>query len=570
MLTAAHSSSDKAANRTARANLKLLWMTKPEMREVIKARIVGDLTDWKTVFEGFKFWANHFCFTHNEHKPPKERVQPLMLWDLQEEIAAVQIENICRAIFDDNYEWNAYGEKARMMAWTFLNLLIDQYFWQFHGISTVITSKTLDDVDTQGDMNTPFEKLRFQIELQFKQAPWLFPAAFNILDKEHYKTCLISTPGGGGQMAGLQPRGKAMRQARALIWEGDEFPHTDHDDELWDAACGTVRVRKVGGTPNRDRGESCKAYKLRYNREGEQCHVFELPWWRHPERAIGLQKLADGTYTSPWWEAKKAKNAKHVLATEYLMDWNAAMGAQALYAFTLESCVPGLQPDPLGTAIYRSWDPGKCYGICWAQRDRYGRLLLLRELIMNEEDAPEGKTLMNAIAERAIALTSIHFKGWDIIDVGDPYASRTQVSFQEKTEYEMLYGNHKIRVHSAYMYAISSDERRKKRIEILNDLMGKPCVDNTGRTTPSFLLDPRACPISYEAIRQGYRWKISKETGKPTDEIVKNHPFNEAIDTIGMVGVKLFDAKRNNNGSGNGPRRRSQSSTGRRRSGRAS
>lgn len=557
-------------NRTARARLKVLWMTRPDLRPAIQARCAGDPTDLQSLKDGFKFWANHFCFTHNEHKPPRERVQPLLLWELQEEISDVIIENVFKASEDDNFEWNAYGDKARMMAWTFLNLLLIQWLWQFHGISTVITSKTLEDVDSQSDMNTPFQKLRFQIELQYKQAPWLFPDSFDINNNEQYKTGLIACANGGSQIAGLSPKGKAMRQARALIWFGDEFPHTDTDLELWDAACGTVKVRIVGGTPNIQRGRNCKAYKLRYNKEGEQCHVFELPWWRHPERAVGLTRKPDGTYTSPWWEAQCANKSKQVVAAEYLMDWNVAMGATALYAFRETSCVMGLKPDPFGGPIYRSWDPGKSYGVCWAQRDRWGNLRLLRELLLTEDDVTDqGKTLLAAIAERALGLTDRYFPDFDIIDVGDPYASRTQTSFQEKTEYEMLYANHKIRVQSAYMYSIPSKERRKKRIEILNDLMGKDTTQESGKRTPAFLIDPKVCPVTYEAIKQEYRWKIDKETGDKTDEIVKAHPFTEAIDTVGMIAVKLFDSKRNTTDNGGSrARTKPKRSTGWRRTGR--
>jgi hypothetical protein len=526
--------------RQQRAALKLLWMTSPETREQIRLRCAGDQSDIKSMVSGFIFWANHFCFAHNEFKPPRERILPVELWELQEEIAEVAIENIMRCALDPNEEWNAYGDKGRMMAWTFLWLLIIQWFWQFHGISTVITSKTLDDVDRIGDMNTPFEKLRWQIELQFKQAPWLFPVGFDINNEKCFKQLLIANPGARAQIAGLAPSGKAMRQARALIAFMDELPHTDTDYELYDAACGTVKVRIGGGTPNIQRGKNCKAYKLRYNIDNENAHIFAMDWWRNPERAIGLYRKPDGSLSSPWFDGQCQKKSKQAIAAEFLMDWNIAMGAQVLYMFREESRVFNLQPDPGGGPIFCSWDPGKCYGVKWGQEDRYGRLLDLYELVLTEEDVQEaGKTLLRAVAERVIKINNVKFKGHQIIHVGDPYGSRTQVSFQTETEYEMLFKQFGIRVISAYMYAIAAEERKKKRHEVLGDLMGTDIILPDGKVTPRYLLNA-SCTKTYEAIKTGYRWAVDPKTKEKTDKIVKSHPDTEMIDTIGMIAVKVF------------------------------
>jgi len=552
---------DATANRTARAALKILWMANPEVREQIRLRCKGDINDPKSVVSGFIFWANHFAFAHNEFKPPRERVMPVVLWEMQEEIAEVAITNILRCAMEPNEEWNAYGDKGRMTAWTFLWMLILQYLWQFHEISSVITSKTEDDVDRIGDMNTPFEKLRWQIELMFKQAPWMFPQGFDIGDESCMKQKLIASPGGRGQIAGLAPRGKAMRQARALIAFMDELPHTDTDFELYDAACGTVKVRIGGGTPNRDRGKNCKAYKLRYNVDKENAHIFHMDWWRVPERAIGLYRKPDGTLSSPWFDGQTRNKSKQAIATEFLMDWNVAMGATVLYMYREESHRLGLGPDPGGSPIYCCWDPGKCYGVKWGQLDRYGRLLDLDELVLTEDDVEEaGKTLLRAVAERVIQINGgSRYRGFDIIHLGDPYGSRTQVSFQTETEYEMLFKQFGIRVLSAYMYAIKAEERKKRRHEILGDLMGTDVILPDGSVTPKYLIDRQRCTATYEAIKTGYRWAIDKKTGEKTDFIVKSHPDTEMIDTIGMIAVKLFDSVQHNSNygggySGGGPR----------------
>jgi hypothetical protein len=510
----------------------MLWLSDPSVRESLKSRAAND----------FVWWANHFAFAHNEHERASERVRPVYLWPIQVQIAEEIIKNVFRCNEGRDERWNAYGDKARFMGWTFLTLLIYQWLWQYHGISTILTSKTIEDVDTQGNMNTPFEKLRWQIETQYAQAPWMFPDRFSIEDKEHYKTCLISVPGGGPQIAGAS-KGKDLRQARALIWGGDEFPHTDNDEQLWDASSATFKVRIVGGTPNRERGKNCKAYKLRYNKTGENCRIFTLPWYEHPEHGQGLYRKSDGSLSSPWFDKLCANENKITIATEYLMDWEAAMGKLPLHAFREECCVPGLQPDMSGGPIYVSWDPGKHFGVKWVQPDRYGRLRDFRELYLTFNDIVDGKTLLDVIAERVKAINESFYKHFDIVHVGDPYASRTQLSSQEDSEYDLLQRKHGIRVQSAYMYQIAAEERKKRRHNVLNDLMGTDVLTDEGKITPMYLIDPQACPLTYEAIKQGYRWKVLRD-GTETDDVAHSHPDTEMIDTLGMAALKATKNER--------------------------
>lgn len=549
---------DTEKNKKDRVALKLLYLSQPDIRPVLKERAATD----------FVWWANHFAFAHDEHDDPKRRIKPIVLWPIQERISEEVIENVFRCAHGGiEEEWGAYGDKARQMAWTFLMLLLIQWFWQFHNISTVITSKTDEDVDRKADMDTPFEKLRFQIGTQYSMAPWMFPETFNIEDKEYYKKKLIAIPM-GAKIVGAGARGPELRQGRGLIWFGDEFPHTENDTELWDAACGTVKVRIVGGTPNREKGRDCKAYRLRFNKDAENVRVFTMPWYEHPERGQGLYKRSDGTWSSPWMDSQIAKKSRQTIATEFLMDWDAAMGKTPLYAFREECCWIGLQPDEQGGPLMFSWDPGKHFGVKMLQKDYYGRLRDLFELYMRPEDVVDGKSLLDAVAERVKSVIKhrySHFEtkqgGPGILHVGDPYGSRTQLAMQTKSEFELLSANHSIRVQSAYMYSIAAKERKTKRHNILNDLFGRDCVESNGNITPYYLIDPRACPLTYEAIKVDYRWHVDSH-GVETDEIAKSHPANEMIDNAGMVAIKLFDKEKRSGSESSRESRRPRAASG--------
>lgn len=541
------------ANRRARATLKMLWMTRPALRPEIKARCS------EPNINGFRFFCNHFLWAHNEHKTGKDKVRPVVLWEIQEEIAEEIIEEVFKAAADENYEYNAYGDKARMMAWTFLNLALLLWFWMFFGISSIITSKTEADVDTPADMDTPMEKLRFWIDILFPQVPWLFPEGFDPNNKKYYKTGLISAGKGGAQISGIAPKGAIMRQARALIWLADELPHTENDDEVWDAAAGTVRVRIGGGTPNIQRGKACKAYRLRYNKEGENARVFLMPWYRHPDRGRGLRRLPNGELTSDWMEEQRKKKSRLIIAAEYEMDWHAAMGGAAVFKKTWrpECKRPGLDPDPYGGPIYFGWDPGgACMAVVAAQCDRWGRLRALWELALSPDDAPEGKTLLDAVAERVIREMETTFRHFQVLHVGDPYGSRKQLASQKLTEYELLYRDHKIKVQSAYMYAIRSDDRKTRRHLIMGDLMSKDVVDEHDTPLPALLYDPFKLHILDEALTSGYRYVVDEKTGAiDYEEVAKNHPYNDVVDCLGMIAIKLFDVVRNTKEKQNRPQK---------------
>lgn len=493
----------------------------------------------------FKFWANHFCFAYDDHRPADQRKIPLAMYEFQEDMALTMVSNIWRCLKDPIARWNAGADKARRMTATFTALLVVQWFAQFHGISTTITSKTEDDVDIQGNMDSPFERLRWQIEQQLEQYAFLFPAGFDFQNKQHNKKKFLDFQN-GGQLKGCAPNGKALRQGRSMIYLGDEFAFVDKDKECWEAAAGTAKVRLVFSTPN---GPYCKFYRLVYklgdtaSEKGEDFHLFELDWFKHPDYAKGLYRKPDGTLSSPYMDEIIRNNTRQVVAREYLRDHNESIGGLVFkYIMRPASKRLDLEPDPEVRTIYRIQDPGLWFAWVWMQKDRYGRCLFLHELAKHVEDIPRGTTLLDWICKRAIADSDELFDGWNIVDLGDPYASRQQLASQEKTEYELEEENHGIRVQSAYMYKISAHEREKRRIELLSDLMKTDVILPDGVVTPKLLISQDRCPQLLEAFESKFR-RVIDDNGNATDEIIESRPHVDLVDCAGMGAIKLFDTR---------------------------
>lgn len=499
--------------------------------ELLARRLVNWAAIKQKCADDFVYWAENFCFAYDDHAPASERIIPLRLWDFQKEMALKMVEEIWRCVKDPIARWNGGADKARRMTATFTALLVIQWFAQFHGVSAVVTSKDKELCDRPGDMNSPFERLRWQIE---KQPRELLPTGFDFNNKKHYKMRLINFQN-GGQISGLAPTGNAMRQGRALIWLGDEFGFVPEDYEVWEASSGLCRVRLIFSTPN---GPFCKFYRLVFKKDEEQFHCFQLDWWLHPVSAQGLFVKSDGTYSSPFFEELCRNNSRQVIARDWLRDHSEAVGGRIYPMYRdRDSTMIELEPSKESKVIYRIWDPGLCFAVGWGQVDEFERRLWLHELIVEREKVSRSTTVLKATAEKAIAITEQRFPGYQIIDLGDPYGSKIVHSQQTKTEFEELFELFAIRVQSAYLYKVP--DRCKARIEEVSDVMTTDVELEDGSTTPQLLIDAKHCPQSLTAIRDGYRYVVLPN-GQVTDEVKqRNHPANDLMDILGMFLLKV-------------------------------
>ena len=517
---------DYLSNKKKRIVLDLICRDNPEEQAKIRERCKND----------FFFWFDHFCYFWDDFRATKEG--PVVAFEFQREMAQEIINQVFLALGDSNHRWNGGADKARRMTATFTSLSLLQWFAQFHGISSVITSKTLEDVDKVDDMNTPFERLRWQIA---KQPTWLLPPGFDRRPfKHHNKKHLINFQN-GGQLAGIAPTGMAMRQARALIWFADEFGFVEKDEEVWAASSGTVRIRIAMSTPN---GTKKKFYRLVYKKDkpkAEQFHLFLLDWWRHPENAVGLYRKPDGQLSSPFFDALWKSNSAQTMAREWMRNHRDSIGGIIYWMFRDVSKRKKLEPDPYNEQILVSWDPGGVnFGVKIGQRDRYGRLLLFKEFYLTPQDERvKDTTLLRAMGEEVKAYIERRFPDYQIFHVGDPYASRIQLSSQKKTEFQLLEEMFGFRVKSDYMYKISADEREKKRIEVMSDLMVRDVVLDDGTVSPCLLIDEDECPLSIEAIKEGYRREVNDD-GSDSSKIIRSHPDEDLMDCDGMLAIYAY------------------------------
>jgi hypothetical protein len=435
-----------------------------------------------------------------------------VLYPQQREFVLHLTKVLFEAAASETFLHNELIEKARMTAGTWTVLFVFIWFWIFHNASFLIMSKKEDDVDRPDDLDTPFEKIRFFIR---KVPNFLLPAGLDLTSKKYNKTLLLKSPL-GGQISGDSSAVHATRQKRALAILFDEFAYCENDEAIWTAGAGTVKVRIAVSTPN---GVNNKYYRLRFNKENEKVHITSFTWWRHPVFGKDLRQLANGSYTSPWYEEKCANNSAQTMAKEYDLNYADSIGAKIFFTYSVQHQDDRLRPNP-ESKIIRIWDPGLCFAVLWAEIDKWERLLFYKELVMRN-------AILDDVAQAVIEITSEIADGCHVIDIGDPANTYRRGPITEDTEYSILQRKWGIYVRTTSISNTAPQKRTAQSITFLLDKMGTFVPD---LKTTQLIINPLECPILHEAFMGGYAWEVDNNgrilEGKPA----KIHPFSDVAD----------------------------------------
>jgi hypothetical protein len=437
---------------------------------------------------------------------------PVLMYPQQKEYVLHMVDILKQAAASETFNWNELVEKARMTAGTWSTLFVFIWFWIFHNASFLIMSKKEDDVDKEGDLDTPFEKIRFFVR---KLPNFLLPVGFDINSKKWSKTLLLKLPG-GGQISGDSSAVHATRQKRALAILYDEFAYCENDEAIWTGGAGTVKVRIAVSTPN---GVNNKYYRLRFNKENEKVHITSFTWWRHPVFGKDLRQLADGRYTSPWYEDKVANNSAQTVAKEYDLNYADSIGAKIFFSYNSQHVDDELAPNP-ESKLVRIWDPGLTFAVLFAEIDRYERLLFYRELVMRN-------AVLDNVAAAVLDITEEIAPGCRVEDIGDPANIYRRGSITEDTEYSILQRKYGIYVRTTSISAVTTQKRTMQSITYLKDKMGTFMND---LKTTQFLINSKECPLLHEALSGAYAWEVDKNghilEGKPA----QIHPYEDVAD----------------------------------------
>jgi len=484
------------------------------------------------------FWMQYTAWAYDPRKNAASIEEPFIPWEFQEEAIEHLVNSLQRAQNENLFRENIVIDKARDMGASFVVLYVFQWFWQFHGSSFIIGSRKEEEVDKIGDMDTPFEKLRFNI---IRQPEFLLPPGFDIQSKKFSKERLLSTkpPGeGGAQIVGESSNENFGRGGRALAAFCDEMPKWEFDEQSWRSLSGTVKVRIAVGTPDGPFNKFAKMVHPEFCSPGEKpekvTHI-RFHWYRHPDRCEGLE-VRNGQAWSPWLEMMQSNNDAETMAKEYLLDYNSSQKGRLFESFNEDiHCDPELEIDP-ELPILRICDPGKTFAWAWVQADMdNGRLLVHHEMIMDE-------AYLGQVMECEENISNSRFENFEFEQaIGDPQGATRQVASQDDADYVLIQRSWGMTINSAWLSQIKSTKREPMRITAIQMLMNR--VDEYNR--PCLVINSKHCPIFIEALRGGYRRKVDKN-GTVQDAIDRRHPWADIFDCVGMGAVFKFILKSGN------------------------
>lgn len=173
---------------------------------------------------------------------------------------------------------NLFADKSRDMGMTYMVLYVFLWRWLTRrGESFKIGSRKEDYVDKPGDMDSLFEKLRYQL----KFLPYfLLPRGWDFRKNSAFMR--LMNPELGCSIIGEATNADFARGGRNVAVFFDEFEAWDETaEQAWRSATDSTRCKMVVGTP---KGSGNKFAEL--SRTSEVKNKLHLLWHRHPLKSV--------------------------------------------------------------------------------------------------------------------------------------------------------------------------------------------------------------------------------------------------------------------------------------------
>src|SRR6266403_919028 len=205
-----HKQTMRAAAESAR---RLRYIKKIGNDPIARAK---ELEKCKNGVDGLIHWVNNWAWTVDP-RAQAVAVMPFLLFPFQDET----LRKLYSFVFEK--QTGALIEKSRDMGVTWLIMIFNLWAWNFKPrYDALLGSRKEELVDTKGEMDSHFEKLRFCIRMM---PDWMLPTGFN---REHHSNCYmrIINPATGSYLTGESSNVDFGRQGRYTCVTGDTLVPT--------------------------------------------------------------------------------------------------------------------------------------------------------------------------------------------------------------------------------------------------------------------------------------------------------------------------------------------------------
>lgn len=226
-----------------------------------------ELAKIKDGIGGCLYWFEYYAWGFDPRPDSPLSVMPLAPFPFQQEY----LRWLMRTVF--TYRRGGLVEKSRDMGATVITVCFTVWCWlAIPGFTALLGSRKENLIDDKENMDTLFQKARFQIELL---PGWMHPPGFDL--KRHMGYMKISNPATRAALTGEAPTGKWGRQARATMALGDEWAHWPDGGypQHVSVSMTTKSVIKVSSVF----GKFNQFYEERHSKG---CNFFTMAWHEHP------------------------------------------------------------------------------------------------------------------------------------------------------------------------------------------------------------------------------------------------------------------------------------------------
>lgn len=435
-------------------------------------------------FRDISYFFKYFGWTYDPRISPSDL--PFLTYPYQEQYIHELSEDI------SNGE-SELIEKTRDMGVTWMVLSVFVYRWLFHNESFLVGSIVEGKVDTIGDIDSHFERMRYVIS---KLPVWMLEKCGYSAKNSAYMRLYKEN---GASITGESMNAQFSRQGRYKAILLDEFAFIQSSVTVWRACGDSSPCKIVVSTPN---GSNNMFAQLR---KSGQIKVKTFHWTKHPKK------------TQEWYEKQKENRSLKDIAQELDINYTISAGDPFYQGFSRALHLRKMQTNK-DRELVLSWDYGFRHPNCTiSQINAEGIWIVVDNLFGEDQTIDEFGEMVTEYLNANYAGYQYRHKGF-----GDPAGRHSSDKSRRSSEQilnEMGFKVQSIPSNSAH----SSYAARKAIIEKrLRTLIGG---------IPSLVInDVPNNQIIAEGFEGGYRYPDANKYGgineKPVDDGWFEHPFN--------------------------------------------
>lgn len=400
-------------------------------------------------------------------------------------------------------------EKTRDMGVTWMVLTTFVYRWLFHNESFLVGSIVEGKVDTIGDMDSHFERMRYIIS---KLPAWM-------LDRCGYKASnsayMRLYKENGASITGESMNAQFSRQGRYKAILLDEFAFIQSSVTVWRACGDSSPCKIVVSTPN---GSNNMFAQLR---KSGKIKVKTFHWTKHPKK------------DKAWYDKQKEDRSAKDIAQELDINYTISAGDPFYSGFSRALHLRKMQINPSRELIL-SWDYGFRHPNCCIHQITVEGIWVVVDNIFGENQT------IGEFAEYCSQYLNANYEGYQyrFKGFGDPAGRQSSDKSRKSSEQILNEAGFKVTsipsnsIHSSYAARKAIIEKRLRTL-----IGGIPAL---------VINDVPNNQIIAEGFEGGYRYPDANKYGgineSPVDDGWFEHPFN-ALEYFAVNMFKPVDAK---------------------------